>query len=127
MKNTIISLVIAVALIGGVMYFAGHSGSSTASTNNVYMENGKQIVEINAKSGYSPKLTAAKAGIPTVIRMKTNGTYDCSAGVKIPSIGYQKFLPPSGSTDIDVSTQSAGGSIAAVCVMGMYNFSVNFN
>lgn len=126
MKYTILSLVLAVALIGGVMYFAGKSGS-TASTSNVFMENGKQIVEINAKSGYSPSLTAAKSGIPTILRMKTNGTYDCSAGLKIPSISYQTFLPASGSTDIDIPSQAAGGSINAVCVMGMYNFAVNFN
>ncbi len=126
MKNTILSLVVAVALISGVMYFAGNSNTAS-STKNVFMENGKQIVEINAKSGYSPKLTAAKAGIPTVLRMKTNGTYDCSAGLRIPSISYQTFLPASGSTDIDIPSQDAGGSIDAVCVMGMYNFAVNFN
>jgi len=125
MKSTILSILVAIAIIGGALYFA--RGSGVASTANVFMENGKQVVEINAKSGYSPKLTAAKAGIPTVIRMKTNGTYDCSMGLKIPSVGYQAFLPNTGTTDIDVSTQSAGATVNGVCVMGMYNFAVNFN
>lgn len=125
MKYTILSLVIAVALIGGVMYFT--RGSSAPSTANVFMENGKQVVEINAKSGYSPNLTAAKAGVPTVLRMKTNGTFDCSSGLKVPSVGYQAYLPNTGTTDIDVPAQTAGKSVQGVCVMGMYNFAVNFN
>ena len=129
MKSTIISILFAVALVGGVAIFSGGAlkGKEVASTNNIYMENGKQVIEVTAKGGYSPNLTAAKSGIPTILRMKTKGTFDCSAGLKIPSLGYQSFLPASGLTDIEIPTQSAGASIAGLCVMGMYNFAVNFN
>lgn len=125
MKSTIISILVAAAIIGGALYFA--KGSDVASTANVFMENGKQIVEITAGKDYSPHLTAAKAGIPTVIRMKTTGTFNCTSSLKVPSAGFQGMLPLSGTTDIAVPEQSAGTSVTGVCAMGMYNFAVNFN
>jgi Cu+-exporting ATPase len=88
---------------------------------------GKQIVEIGVKGGYSPKVTSAKADMPTTLRMKTNGTFDCSSGVTIPSLGIRQTLPSSGSTDIEVPAQKAGTTLDGVCVMGMYHFAVNFN
>ena len=46
MKSTIISILIAVAFIGSVALFSGGSfkNKELASTTNVYMENGKQIL-----------------------------------------------------------------------------------
>lgn len=103
------------------------TGDSTPSVDNVTIEDGKQIIEVTAKGKYSPKLTAAKAGVPTVLRMKTMGTYDCTAALKIPSIGYENTLPPSGMTDIELPAQKPGATIQGVCAMGMYNFKVQFN
>ena len=127
--KTAIAVVVAGALIGGAILFAGSSGGKGAapSVANVSITEGKQIVEIDAKGGYSPKLSAAKAGMPTVLRMKTNGTFDCSASVAIPSIGYQQFLPPSGETDIEVPPQQSGATLQGLCAMGMYHFAVQFN
>ena len=91
------------------------------------MVDGKQIIMISAKGGYSPKVTTAKADMPTVIKMDTQGTFDCSSALTIPSIGYRNNLPPSGETAIDVSPQKAGTTVRGLCAMGMYNFSINFN
>ena len=127
--KTAISIVITAVLIGGAIVFAGLSaGKATApSVANVSVMDGKQIVEIGVKGGYSPKVSAAKADLPTVLRMKTNGTFDCSSGVVIPSLSYRQNLPPSGETDIEVPAQKSGTTLEGLCVMGMYHFSVNFN
>lgn len=130
-KLTVISILVAVVLIGGaLMLTVGNNASSTSGAqdaDNVSIVDGKQIITISAKGKYSPKQTTAKAGVPTVIKMTTQGTFDCTAGLSIPSLGYQKNLPPSGETLIDVPPQEAGTTLRGLCAMGMYNFSINFN
>ncbi len=88
---------------------------------------GKQIVEINAKGGYSPRITSAKADIPTILRVNTRATFDCSSAITIPSIGYRATLPPSGVTEIEIPPQKAGSTLQGLCSMGMYNFQIRFN
>ncbi|OGZ62444.1 MAG: hypothetical protein A3C58_00820 [Candidatus Staskawiczbacteria bacterium RIFCSPHIGHO2_02_FULL_34_10] len=130
--RTIVVYMLSIAvLIGGVMLFSGNKNNSNNGVqqiiSNVSMVDGKQIITINAKGGYSPKLTTAKAGIPTVIKMETQGTFDCSSAITIPSLGYRNNLPPSGETLIDVLPQNTGTTLQGLCSMGMYNFSINFN
>ena len=130
MKTTAISILVAAVLIGGAIMLSNRgkdSNTTTASANNVNVVDGKQIITINAKGGYSPKLTTAKAGMPTVIKIDTNGTFDCSSALTIPSLGYRSNLPPSGETAIDVPPQEVGATVQGLCAMGMYNFAVNFN
>lgn len=85
-----------------------------------------QFVDITAKGGYSPRVVIAKAGVPTVLRVTTNGTFDCSASVVIPKLSYQKFLQPSGIEDIAISAEQATGTLQGLCAMGMYNFQIKF-
>jgi len=131
-KITAISIFAAAILIGGIIIFIGWDSnlSDTASSqtiNNVSMLDGKQIITISAKGGYLPRVTTAKADIPTIIKVDTRGTFDCSSALVIPSLGYRKNLPPSGETLIDVPPQKIGASLQGLCAMGMYNFSINFN
>lgn len=130
MKSTAISILIAAVLIGGAIMLSGGKGSNNTvsqSADNVSVVDGKQIITIDAKGGYSPKVTTAKAGVPTIIKVATNGTFDCSSALTIPSLGYRQNLPPSGETEIEVPSQKAGTTMRGLCAMGMYNFSVNFN
>ncbi len=130
MKGTVISIGIAGALIIGSIFIVGQRGQSRGSdvsANNVSVINGAQIVEIMARGGYYPGISQAKAGVPTVLRMKTNGSYDCSSAVSIPSLGVFKNLPASGSTDIEIPAQSAGTRFLGTCAMGMYRFEVDFS
>ncbi|MDP3963330.1 MAG: cupredoxin domain-containing protein [bacterium] len=131
MKTTAISILVAAVLIGGAIVFSSGNKSSssdnTQAANNVSIVDGKQIITINAKGGYSPRLTTAKADMPTIIKVATNGTFDCSSALTIPSLGYRTNLPPSGSTDVKVPPQKAGTIMRGLCAMGMYNFSVIFN
>jgi len=127
-----ITLLLVSILLAGAVYLAAQESSyqdeiSEGSANNVTMENGKQIISITARGGYSPKISIAKADIPTVIRMKTKGAFDCSSAVVIPSIGYQGYLPPTGETNIDVPAQKAGTTLQGMCGMGMYRFQIQFS
>ena len=128
MKSSLvpISILIASLLIVGVILFAGENSGDNAG-NNVSIVDGKQIIEIDAKGGYSPKKTTAKADIPTVLKIKTSGTFDCSSTLVIPSLGYRKNLPPSGEILVDIPLQKAGSAIQGMCAMGMYNFTLDFN
>lgn len=110
-----------------VVYYGDSNNSSVEPSTNVSMDGEKQIVEITAKGGYSPSKSSAKAGVPTIIRVITDGTYDCSSALRIKSLGYSKNLPATGTTDIEVPPQVPGTTIKALCSMGMYNFTVQFN
>ena len=131
--NKTVSIIITLALVIGIgIIFLGGSKNNTDSTlsqsaQNVQIKDGIQYVTINAKAGYSPRDSTAKAGIPTKLVVKTNGTYDCSASLMIRSIGYQKILSQTGEEVIDIGTPKVGQPLQGLCGMGMYNFSVNFN
>lgn len=131
MKNTIISVLVAVILIGGAFIFTrGGSNSKTTgenvvAANNVTIENGVQIIEIKARGGYSPRTSVAKAGMPTILRFSTGGTFDCSSAVRIPSLNISRNLPISGVTDIELPSQGAG-TLQGTCGMGMYPFEIDF-
>lgn len=100
------------------------SPEESAAGNNVRIENGQQIIEIKARGGYLPRVSTAKAGMPTTLRVNTNGTFDCSSALRIPSLKVSKNLPANGVTDIDLGTLAAG-SISGNCSMGMYPFEIN--
>ena len=123
--NKTVSIIIIFGLIVAIgIIFTG--GSSLESVQNVEIKNGIQYITINAKGGYFPKVSAAQAGIPTKLIMETNGAYDCSASLVIRSIGFQKILPQTGKTEIDIGIPKDGVPLQGVCGMGMYSFLVNF-
>ena len=127
MKTTIIFIVVGIAILAGVfMLVSSNQGTATAQ-NNTTTTDGKQVVEILAKGGYSPTGSTAKANTPTVIKVTTRSTFDCSASLNIPSLGYRTTLPASGVTLIDVPAQPTGTVLKGICGMGMYNFNIRFN
>lgn len=129
--NTHLKFVLgAVLLVGGVYWLGQNGGGSSSSTSgaassNVVVENGAQVVTITAKGGYVPTVSTVQAGIPTTLRFDTAGTYDCSAAVRIPSLGISKSLPANGSTDIVIGVLNAGDSVRGTCGMGMYHFELD--
>lgn len=127
MKLTVISILLAGALVSGGVILSKKSdvGVDSVPANNVSIFDGKQIIEIRAKGGYLPRRSVAKAGIPTVIRFNTSGTFDCSSSVRIPSMNISQILPQSGSTDIDIGSGKLG-LLNGSCGMGMYPFEIDF-
>lgn len=141
-KSYIVMFLIIGVVFGGVVFINTKKDSNNNVVNdyssskkqvdksladNVSDENGKQIIEIKVDNGYSPKISTAKSGIETEIKFVSNGGYDCSHSVNIPSIGYVGKVPSTGSTIVDLGIQQPGSKIAGVCGMGMYKFNINFN
>ena len=126
MKNTIIAVIGAVLIIWLALAYSGsRTGSQISIANNVYLENGKQIVQIEARGGYYPAVSTASSSVPTILRVKTSGTFDCSSFIVIPAMNVSKVLPQKGSTDIDLGTPTAG-TLSGTCSMGMYRFAIDF-
>ncbi len=129
MKGTVISIIIAGVIIVGAIFMVNRGGTSSAvgqvNANNVSIVDGKQIIKIQARGGYQPRRSVAKAGIPTVIEFDTNGSFDCSSSVRIPSMNISKLLPQTGATNIDLGSPQAS-TILGSCGMGMYRFEIEF-
>ncbi|TSC55762.1 MAG: hypothetical protein G01um101418_809 [Parcubacteria group bacterium Gr01-1014_18] len=131
MKSIAISIILTILFVGGASFLLREGDSNSANIkdpqSNISIVDGKQIIEVTAKGGYSPRNMVAKANMPTVLKMKTNGTFDCSSAFTIPSLGYRKNLPASGETLINVPPQKEGSTLRGLCSMGMYHFAVDFN
>lgn len=138
MKPIAISLLIAAAILYGASYLTSNKDSvfkteelgrapsaSQGQGSNVAIINGKQVITVDVRGGYSPQISVAKSGIPTEIRFKTNNTFDCSSSIRIPSLSVSKSLPSTGETVVDIGSQKIG-TLQGSCSMGMYNFSVKF-
>lgn len=130
MKTTV-AIIIAGVIIGGAILLTRGGGTTsqnakqTGNIENVSIVDGKQIIEIKAKGGYTPRISLAKSNIPTILRFDTNGTFDCSSSVRIPSMNISQILPNSGSTDIDLGSPLLG-TLQGTCGMGMYPFEIKF-
>jgi plastocyanin domain-containing protein len=130
-KTTIASILLSVVLIGGAVWLSSGSTSGTKGSQSAGVSttvtDGRQFVDITAKGGYNPRVINAKADMPLVVKMKTENTFDCSAYVVIPSLGYRGTLNQDGTTEIPIPSQPAGTTIRGSCGMGMYGFAINFN
>src|SRR3989344_5906832 len=128
-KFILMAILIFIALVVGAILLSGKGNNpdNPLPIENVAIKDGKQVIGIEAKGGYSPQLTMAKADVPTVLRINTQGTFDCSSSLVIPSLKYRSFLPPSGETLIEIPPQRAGTTLEGLCSMGMYSFAINFN
>ncbi len=128
MKSIIITIIVTIASTVALILVISNAGTSPVneSAGQAIVVDDTQVVEIKAKGGYSPRVTTAKAGIPTIIKVTTAGTFDCSAALTIPALGYSKHLPPSGITTIEVPAQQPNTVIQGICSMGMYSFAVRF-
>ena len=131
--SKIISIIITLGLaIGiGAVLLSDSNKETNLNTNqsgqNVEIKDGVQYITIEAKGGYSPKVSTAKAGLPTKLIIETNSTYDCSSSLVIQSINYQKTLPQTGEEIIDLGIPNANTPLQGTCSMGMYSFLVKFS
>lgn len=127
MQSKYILAMAAIILITGAILIRNENRITTvAAGENVRIVNNQQIIALEAKGGFSPTTSVAKAGIPSILQISTNGTYDCSSAISIPSLGYRKNLPATGVENIEIPAQEAGTTINGTCSMGMYSFSISF-
>ena len=128
--QTLLTILIFISLgIIGITYYKANSAKSTKDETPMPSLDltGKQLLEITAKGGYTPKELNAKSGVETILRVTTKNTFDCSSALVIPALSVKKNLPPTGTTDIVIPAQKSGTKIAAACSMGMYAFEINFD
>ncbi len=128
MKSTTIAIVIAGFLVAGSILYSSSNRSSgeVASVDNVSIVNGKQVIDIVAGGGYSPRLTLAKAGIPTTLHLTSRTAFDCSTAVRIPSLGFGANLTPDTPAQVELPPQAKGSQLQGMCAMGMYRFAIEF-
>ena len=125
----------AVLLIGSIAFFAGALYLAAGNSGNnrptdfasATMIDGQQVVEIFAKGGYTPRVTLAKAGLATTLKVSTRGTFDCSSSLVIPALNYRANLRPTGITEVPIGPQTAGTVLQGLCGMGMYSFQIKFS
>ena len=85
------------------------------------LPDGGQAVDITVhNSSYQPNRINARAGVPTVLRLRTDNTRGCTRAFVIPSLDVEKVLPETGDTVIDVGVLAAG-TLKYTCGMGMYH------
>jgi plastocyanin domain-containing protein len=125
-KSSIILSVGILILAGAMLFLTTFQFQQVNAGSNVTIDGSQQIIDIKAKGGFSPRTTVAKAGMPTTLKITTNGTFDCSASLVIPELNYEKLLPSTGVTKIEVPSQEPGKTITGLCSMGMYSFTVKF-
>ena len=125
-KDTKIALGFCGFFVGLLVLGTVFGGQSSEVSGGSLLEDDRQIIAIAAKGGYEPNLVTAQAGIPTDIRISTDGTYDCSSSIVIPSLGYRKMLSATGTETISLTGDQATGTLEGVCSMGMYRFRISF-
>lgn len=87
---------------------------------------GTQNLAVLAKGGYFPLTIRARAGIPTVLRIYTNKTYDCGRAFYLPDLKKQAVLPVKGATAFTLGSPKKGDTLFGTCGMGMYTFEIRF-
>jgi plastocyanin domain-containing protein len=123
-KTALAIITLSLVAVLGIMFWGG-SQSTQATRQNVEVKDGVQYINITARGGYSPRNSIAKAGMPTILRFNTNGIFDCSASIRIPSMNITRMLSQAGSTDIDLGNPKLG-TLQGTCGMGMYSFAIDF-
>ena len=94
------------------------SGTATADPSTTTVTDGQQQVVITASDhGYSPRVAAITAGIPTTLVVRSDGAAGCVRAFVIGDT--QTVLPESGDTRIDLGTPTPG-TLRYACGMGMY-------
>ncbi|HTB62990.1 MAG TPA: cupredoxin domain-containing protein [Opitutales bacterium] len=131
-KTNLLWLAVAIAIAGAILFLREKPGGPTAAAATAVVQTppvsleGKQVFEITVKEGYTPNAIIAKAGIPVVLKMKTQGTFDCSSTFTVPKLGIRTTLPSTGEALIDIPAQKSGDSVNGVCGMGMFTLVIKF-
>ncbi len=127
----IITISIVIAIVVWVKIYKKNNPSTVPnaiSWSNVVVTNNKQEITVIASAwqGYIPRVTTAKAWIPTTLKLQAKNSYWCESAVRIPQLSYSKNLDPNWSDIVNLWEQKAWAILNGTCAMGMYNFQIKF-
>ncbi|MFC0041693.1 sulfite exporter TauE/SafE family protein [Actinomadura rayongensis] len=87
---------------------------------------GVQVVTLWAlTNGYRPALLTARAGVPTVLEVRTKNTHGHTRVLTIPARNRDVALPETGTTRVDLGVPGRG-RMRFVCASGHYPGAVTF-
>jgi sulfite exporter TauE/SafE len=97
------------------------AGPAVADPTVVHLAgDGTQEVIVTARpNSYHPRNIAVKAGVPTILVLRSVANDSCTRGFVIPSLDQQWILPENGDTRIDLGVLQPG-TLRYTCAMGMY-------
>lgn len=96
------------------------SVNSNVLGNSIINESNQTAKITVYATGYEPNKLKLKAGIPTTLNLITNNTQGCTRAITFPTLGIQKLLPQSGTTEIKLPSL-ARGKVPFSCSMGMFS------
>ncbi|MGH9227103.1 MAG: sulfite exporter TauE/SafE family protein [Acidimicrobiales bacterium] len=107
--------------VWGSLTGRGSTGATAAAPLPEVASDGVQRVVISVRdTGYSPSVMRVKAGVPTEVTFRTQGTTGCTRSVVVPSLRLGRVLPATGDTKVDVGRLQPG-RLRYTCGMGMYS------
>ncbi|WP_460370212.1 cupredoxin domain-containing protein, partial [Actinocorallia lasiicapitis] len=87
---------------------------------------GVQVVTVHAADrGYRPALLGARAELPTVLVVRTDGPTGCTRALELPQLGLERMLPVTGETRIELGARPPG-RLRFICSAGHYPGSITF-
>jgi uncharacterized protein len=100
--------------------------SSSAPSSAPPQGSAVQRLIIGVSDGsYAPSLISARAGVATVLVLRTRHVTGCTRGFSIPALGLQRVLPATGEVAIDLG-RPRPGRLRFSCVMGMAGGAIDF-
>lgn len=110
----IVVTVLGLLLIGGVAwFFFGEREKTTAQ-----VVEGKQVLRVAVKGGYSPDTLVVKWGRPVRIEFDRQETSGCSDTVVFGDFGISRPLPAFKTTSVEFTPEKAG-EFSFTCGMNM--------
>ena len=107
-------------LAGAWRSFSGGGSESSPAVPVLPAAGGTQQIVITARStGYSPSRVAVRAGVPTRLILRSDGSAGCTRAFVFPSLGVEEYLD-AGDTTVDLGPL-APGQHRFTCGMGMYS------
>ncbi|MGI5169213.1 sulfite exporter TauE/SafE family protein [Spirillospora sp. CA-253888] len=113
--------------LGGWLPDGGGASAASGSARHVTTDAaGTQVVTVWALDrGYRPALVDARAGVRTVLVVRTQGTRGHTRAFTLPGRGLDVVLPVTGETRIDLGAPGPG-RMRFVCASGHYPGAITF-
>ncbi len=118
MMAQLITLIVAIVLIAGILwwFFGKHQQEVSDATVN----NDSQSATVVVNGGYSPETVVLKKGVPAKLQFNMKDHTACLSHVVFDQLGINKDLTKQAVTTIDIPTDQAGEYNFA-CGMDMFH------